>query len=81
MTLAQGFGLGYDTRLQLTKNGSECMFKLELRISHVIPGDFEGQNPSKKCENSSQGDIFVIVSCERVLELLEVILESLSGHF
>ena len=37
-----------------------------------FPGDFEGANSLKNSKNDSRGIIFVIISCQRVINLVTV---------
>ena len=63
-----------DTKLLLTKNYFEIIIFEKLRISRVISGKslsfleiLRVQNPSKITKNNSQGIIFAIISCQRVV--------------
>ena len=63
-----------DTKLLLTKNYSEINIFEELRISYVIPWKspsfpeiLKVRTPWKITKNNSQGIIFVIISCQKVL--------------
>ena len=67
--------LPFDTKLLLTKNYSEKIVLLKLRISGVIPWKSLSfleiriaQNSSKIAKDNSQSVIFVIISCQRVGE-------------
>ena len=63
-----------DTKLLLTKNYSKIIIFEKLRISRVIPRKSPSfpkiltvQNRLKITKNNSQGIIFVIISCQRVI--------------
>ena len=73
--------LGRGTKYPLTQNYYlrkiilKYLFLQKLRISRVIPWKslsfleiWRAQNPSKITKNNSQGIIFAIISCQRVLE-------------
>ena len=66
-----------DTKLLLTKNYSEIIIFEKLRISYVIPWKspsfpeiLKVRTPWKITKNNSQGIIFVIISCQRVVVLI-----------
>ena len=66
--------LPFDTKLLLTKNYFEIIIFEKLRISRVISGKslsfletLRVQIPSKITKNNSQGIIFAIISCQRVV--------------
>ena len=74
-----GLTIPSDTKLLLTKNYSKIIIFGKLRISRVIPWKClyfldisRGQNASKITKNNSQGIIFVIISCQRVLRFKQV---------
>ena len=71
---AQDLHVPSDTKLLLTKNYSKIIIFGKLRISRAIPGKClsfldisRAQNDSKITKNNSQGIIFVIISCQRVV--------------
>ena len=78
-----------DTKLLLTKNYSEIIIFEKLRISYVISGKshsfpeiLRAHSSSKITKNNSQGIIFVIISCQRVFEVIltNVVRSSFGGR-
>ena len=78
--ILNGINLPSDTKLLLTKNYSEIIIFEKLRISRVISGKSlsfpeisRARFPSKITKNNSRGIIFVIISCQRVICVIDYI--------